>query len=138
MKIPEICLFIRRNLIVATIGLPFGSSERWISCHHYEQNNSKRENVDTLTVIWPLFVDFWSHVVAGSHVGIQLTSTVFSLNESGESEVGNFNVKLGAEEGVIWLKVSVGDALLVNVVDTFDHLTEVVSCQPFSKSSGLY
>ena len=110
MKIPEICLIIRRNLSVATIDLPFGSSERRISCHHYEQNNSKREYVDTFTVIGPLFVDFWSHVVPGSQVISMQTITFFSLEGSGKSKVGNFDVEVGAEENVLRLQVSVSDA----------------------------
>jgi len=107
-------------------------------CHHYEQNNSKREYVDTFTVIGLLFVDFWSLVVSGSQVISMQTITVVSLKESGKSKVGNFYVEVGAEEDVLRLQVSVSDASLVNVVYTFNHLPEVVSSQSLSKSSGVY
>jgi len=66
------------------------------------------------------------------------TSTIVSFKWSGKSEVGNFDVEVGAEENVLRLQVSVSDASLVNMVNTFDHLTEVVPSQPFSKLSGFY
>jgi len=66
------------------------------------------------------------------------TITFVSLKESGKSKVGNFDVEVGAEESVLRLQVSVSDASLVNVVYTFNHLTEVVPSQSLSKSSGLY
>jgi len=134
---PEICLIIRRNLIVVNIFLPVCSSERRILCHHYEQNNAKCKNIDTLTVIGPLFVDFWSHVVLGSQVISMQTITFVSLEGSGKSKIGNFDVEIGAEENVIRFQVSVGDASLVNVVYTFNHLPEEVSSQSLLKSSGL-
>jgi len=65
------------------------------------------------------------------------TITVVSLEGSGKSEVGNFYVEVCGEEDVLRLQISVSDAFIVNVVYTFDHLTEVIPSQPLSIFSSL-
>jgi hypothetical protein len=124
VQLPEVLFPLRSDELVKLVNTSVSNSEGRVLSHHNEKNNSERKHVDTFAVISLFFVDFWSHVEGGSQVGPLHPASVVSFKWRSESEIGNFDVVVGTEENVLRLEISVSDSSLVNVVNTFNHLTE--------------
>jgi hypothetical protein len=62
---------------------------------------------------------------------------ILASEESGETEVGNLEVELGVEQEIFWLKISVGNALVVAVFESFDEDSEVGSGDFFRESARV-
>jgi len=83
-------------------------------------------------------MDFWSHVEGGSQISPHYSASVVAFERSRESKVRNLNVEALIEENVFWFEISVGESSLMNMVDTFNHLTEKVASQLISKLSCFH
>lgn len=107
---PEGVVFVVAQQLVIWV-IHCGSSERWGSCESDEGDYGCSEQITTDSGVWLLVVNFWGHVGVGSQNGFGLT-----VQDLGESEVGDFEVVLVVIKDVFGFHVSVGDVFLVHVV----------------------
>ena len=71
-------------------------------------------------------MDFWSHVVQGSELGRQISTSVLAFNWSSKPKVSNFQNEVLVQQEVLWFEVSVSNALSMAEVQALKQLLEVV------------
>ena len=103
-----------------------GHAEGRVSRVKDEKNHTKSEKIDNLALIWLTSKDLGSHVSWGTDHGPVGAGTIASLKRASEAEIDNFDVIHFVEEDVFGFKIAMREALRVNVVDTHEHLLEVV------------
>lgn len=90
---------------------------------HNEQNHAEREQVYLQAVVGPAFLDFGRHVGECSSVALQ----VVNLFLTGKSEVDKLDIALTVVNNILKLEISVGNFLLVHVLNSVDHLVGEVT-----------
>lgn len=75
-------------LVVRIAGL--GRSEWRMLCDHDEQDHARGEQVSLLALVWLVKMDLRRHVVQGSQLRVQESTTVAALNGASESKISDF------------------------------------------------
>lgn len=99
--------------------------ERWMLGDHDEQDDGSSEDIHRFSFVWHFKVDFWSHVVQSSKLGMEHTGSISSLDWSSEPEVSNLKSILVVKQEILWLQISVSDSCLMAVVETLHELFHV-------------
>ena len=102
-----------------------------------EDNDANGEQVNNLTLVWLLGQDLGSHVAWGTDARSVRTRAITALQGACEAKVDDFNVIELVEEDVLWLQVSVREALRVDIVDSLEDLLEVVSADSSREGTGV-
>ena len=70
-------------------------------------------------------MDFRGHVALGAELGAEVAGAVAAGDGGSETKISDFEVEVDVVEEVLGLEVSVGDALLVHIVESVEELAEV-------------
>lgn len=110
MRSPEDISAVSRDEFIKTIS---GSSlgEWRVTGNHDEQDYTNSKEVNRLSLVGSLGVDFRSHVGLSSELSEELSSSSTSSERSSKAKVCNLSVKLGIDEDVFRLEISVSDSL---------------------------
>lgn len=110
MRSPEdISAVSRDEFIKAIIGNSLG--EWRMAGNHDEQDYTNSKEVNSLSLVGFLDVDFRSHVGLSSELSEELSSSTTSSDRSSKAKVCDFRVKLCVDEDVFRLEISVSDSL---------------------------
>lgn len=72
-------------------------------------------------------MNFWCHIVQGTKLGVQVTTSITAFDRCCEAKVGNFEHVIVVEKKILWLEISVGNGCGVAVIEASHELLEVVS-----------
>ena len=125
MEFPEQVLLVVHDRPVKLITWD-GVLEGWAASTHNEKDDSHGKKVDDRTMVRGLFVDLWRVVAERAPVCGKVTIAFSALEGYDEAEVDDLNVEVGVEHDVLWLQVTMGESLRVQVVDSMHHLLEEV------------
>ena len=131
-KIGSIC---GKKLVVHVITV--GHLEWWMLSQHYEENNSTGEQVNYLSLVWLLVKNLWCHVSWSTNHRPAETGSVPSFKWACESKIDKFHVEILIEKNIFGLQISVGESLGVEIVETKEHLLEVVSADLFAEWTSV-
>lgn len=70
-------------------------------------------------------MDFRGHVALGAELGAEVAGAVAARDGGRETKISDLEVEVDVVEEVLGLEVSVGDALLVHVVEAVEELAEI-------------
>jgi len=101
--------------------------KRRVLSYHDEQDYGGCENINRLTDVGLLEVDFWCHVVQSSKLCCKESASIFTKNRCREAEVNQFESILMVQKNVVWLQVPVANASLVAIVEASHKLLEEVA-----------
>ena len=135
MGLPEDVVFLFLEDLVVGVG-GGGLLEGRVACVHDEQNHSRGENVNALTLIF-LVGDLRGHVSLSAQLGPEHSGAVLALEQAGEAEIRDLEDEEVGEEQVLGLDVAVRVALLVHVVQPVHHLVEVGPRHLLRELAGL-
>lgn len=110
MGLPEDLAAVGCQKAVVRVGW-VGATEWWSLSEDNEENNSRSEKINSLSRVGLAQVDFWSHVRSGSKLSLQESRTISSLSWGSETKVCNLKVEVGVKHQVLWLEVTMADAL---------------------------
>jgi hypothetical protein len=127
MGLPEDISSSSHKELVVRVGSGVSLGERWSTTDHDEEDNTTGEEIYSRAAVWLSEVDFRSHVGFSTQDGVEFAGAIFAGHEGSETEVSDFKVEVGVEEKVFGLQVSVGDALFIAVVKSFNKGSEVSS-----------
>jgi len=130
VRFPENVSAVARDVIVESVGGE-GMSERRVAGHHDKEDDSCSKEIDNLTLIRSFLVKLRSHVHLSSEFSVKLATSVTTFSRSSEAEVSNLDVEILSDEHVLGLQISVGNALRVHVMESREHLSEVVATNFF-------
>ena len=82
-------------------------------------------------------MDLRSHVALSSELGLAEARAVSALHADCEAEVSNLQSEVRVEEHILWLEVSVGNALVVHVLQSVHELVEVGTSNSLLKPASL-
>lgn len=111
LKVWRVADFAGNDLLVELDRVAVFCEKGWVSREHFEEKDAQRPPVDGLVVtfgrddLWRKVV--WSTAESPCDIGNPLC----------ESEICDFEVSVCAEKDVLWLEISVHEAVLVEVVD---------------------
>ena len=57
--------------------------------YHDEEDDGGGENVDLLSLVRLVQVDFWCHIVHGAELGGQVACAIFTLNGCSEAKISD-------------------------------------------------
>jgi hypothetical protein len=80
--------------------------EWWVTRIQNEEDDSKREQINDVSLIWFFSKDFWGHVSLSSEMSLEGATAVSALNRGCESEVSNSNIELIVKHNVFRLEVA--------------------------------
>ena len=103
---------------------------------HAEKNDSEGEQVTGLALVLVVVENLWGHVHWGADFRRVEACSLSSGDVGCKTEVDDFHVEVLVQENVLWLQVSVGQALRVEVVDPVDHLLHEVPADRLAECSG--
>jgi len=134
MSLPEILVFASANLLVVLI-LRSSSAEGESTTNHNEQNDTSSKKINSRALIRLLKVDLGSHISLGTQNSVQVRSLLMTLNHSSVTKIGDLQIEVLVQKEVLRLEISVADAVVVAILDTFDELLEVSSSQSLAEIS---
>lgn len=111
----------------------FGLPEEGDAGRHHEQDHSQRKDIGLDRIIGPL-VDFGRHAVIRAHV---VRALAFA-DLSDVPQINDLELHLAVHHKVFQLQVSVGVALLMQVLDSAHELMEVFPRHSFFQSVDRY
>ena len=112
-----------------------GGGEWWMLSNHDEQNDRWGEKIYRFSLVWLFEMDFWCHVVECTELGVEIASTISSLDWSSKTEICYLENVVLIEEKVLWFEISVRESVLMAVIETAHELFKVVSCDVLLKPS---
>ena len=86
------------------------------------QNAPSRPNINRCWVLGEAKDEFWSSVVSGNNVRCVFPLWIDNL---AASEITNFDFALLWKQNIFWFEVSMGDAILVDVLESVQKLVRV-------------
>lgn len=125
--LPEFDLLSSAKTSVISASLLVSLAEGGMSSESNEENDSSSKQVNFDSVIRLLEDNFGCHISLSSENGSHFSRSVSSIQGSGEPKIGDLQVHILVEQEILWLEISMGDLLLVEVVQTFQQLEEVSS-----------
>merc|ERR1719188_1054329 len=125
MGLPEKIRTKTRQQLVVVV-LLICHAEGRVTTFQNEEDHTECEQIHNLTLIGLLGKDLWCHVARGAHTGQVVTGSISALKRTSESKIDDFDAEIFSKKHVFGLHVSVREALRVNIVDTGEHLVEVV------------
>jgi hypothetical protein len=72
-------------------------------------------------------MDFWCHVVQGTKLGVEVATSISTLNWGSKSKICNLEGIGLVKEKILWLEISVSKPVLMAVVKTMHELLEIIS-----------
>ena len=104
---------------------------------HDKENNPQCEKIHIVGLVWSLLEDFWSHVAWGSNSTGVASASISASNVASESKVNDLDFILLTEHDVLWLQISVGHTIFVEIVKSSEHLLEVVTRESLVESTTV-
>ena len=111
---------------LVVVVLLVGHGEGWVTGVKDEEDDTKGEKIDNLSLVWLSGENLWGHVTWGTNDRSVSSGAIATLKRASEAEIDDLNVIHLVEKDVLWLEISVGEALGVDVVNTLKHLLEEV------------
>ena len=81
-------------------------------------------------------MDLRSHIALSSKLSSAVARAITAHDRSGKTKVSNLKVELFVVKQVLWLKISVSDAVVVNVVQTINELSEIEATDSLVESAA--
>ena len=136
VSLPEEVRSVGGEKLVVVI-LLIGHAEGRVSRVEDEKNHTKCEKIDNLTLIWLASKDLRGHVAWGTNHGPVGAGAITSFERASKTEINNFDVIHLVEEDVFRFKIAMRETLGVDVVDTHEHLLEVVLANSLIEGAGV-
>ena len=114
-----------------------GLFERRMTGVKDKENDAKSEQIGNLTLIGLSLEDFGAHVTGSSNEGRIVARSVTTFERAGESKVHNFDVVVLVKEDVLGFEIAMRETLGVDVVQTLQHLFEVVAAHLFREGTSV-
>ena len=135
MGLPENSIvFVLDETVVGIVGSCL--LKRRISSVHDEQDDASSEDIG-----FGSFIVFGrnlrSHITLSSEFGMKNSRIILSLQQAGESEVGQLQGEVPGKQNVLGFDVSVGVPLGVHVMESVHHLVEVGAGDFLGKLAGF-
>jgi hypothetical protein len=70
-------------------------------------------------------VDLRSHIAFSTELGSAVARAITAHNRCSKTKVSNLKVELFVVKQILWLKISVCDTVVVNIVQTINELSEI-------------
>ena len=113
---------VSENLLVVV------SLKWWVSTEEHEEDDTETPDVTGFVVV--ALEDFWGNVVRCSNNCVHALDSLLLRKTFREAEVNELHLRLIGSvihQEVLWLEVSVDDAMTVQVLNRRKHLTHDVS-----------
>ena len=94
-----------------------GTLEWQITAHEDVKKDTERPDVALIIII--AIENLWSHVIRRTSNIMKLFSFLGPLRET---EVNNLDLIVGCDHNILWFDISMDDSLLVDDLDSLDHL----------------
>ena len=81
-------------------------------------------------------MDLRSHIAFSSKLGSTVARAITAHYGSSKTKVSNLQVELFVVKQILWLKISVCDTVVVNVVQTINELSEIEAADSLVESTA--
>jgi len=81
-------------------------------------------------------MDLWSHVRCSSELSLEHALASLSFCRCCEAEVCNLQVEVAVKHKILWLKITMNETGIMEIVETLKQLFEVESRNLFLKSAS--
>ena len=127
MELPEQVWSVSSQTLELLV-LEFGDLH-WHGSHaHDEENNSQGVDISLSTLIGASSKHLWCHVAGCSNLAFNPSKALSSNEWNHKAEVCDLHSSTSlCEEHVVWLKVTMCHASVMEVVHGLEHLLEIVS-----------
>jgi len=123
---PELLGAVRGDQLVVRV-FQVGHVEGWVTRVQHEEDDSEGEQVNDLALVRLLGMDLWGHEAEGSDDAAVHAVACAAFDGAGEAEIDHLHVVEFVEQDVLAFKVTMSEALGVDVVDGLDELFGVVA-----------
>jgi len=107
-------------------------------CVHDEKDNGCGEEVGHLSLVWLLLEDFRSHVAWRSDDRLVESASISAFKRACEAKVDYLQIVIVViKKDVFWLQIAVRETVLVDVVESKQHLLKVVSANFLVERSAV-
>ena len=127
------CVVSVEDLLVEHISL--GVFKRQVAAYHSVENDSATPDVSRQAVVLLSSNHLWSRIARTSTGSLQSLPWLISVRKS---EIDDLYVVIVVHQKVFWFQVSMTDAKLMHVLNTWDDLVQELGCHLLSDSLIIY